>query len=493
MTHSIGWYDDHARDLVARYEAVDPASLLGWLRGLLPDPPGTVLDIGAGSGRDAAWFSAQGYDVIAVEPSSGMRAEGQRLRPDPRIRWIGDELPELGVLGRLAISFDVVMMTAVWQHVLPSQRDRAFRKTAALVRSGGLLATSLRSGPSPAGSGMHSVSLEEVERLARNHGFAVEKVEQAPDRQGRAAVSWAWVALRLPDDGTGALPLLRHVILNDQKSATYKLGLLRALCRAADGSAGMVQDTGDEFVRVPLGLVALNWLRLYLPLIREGLPQTPTNVGAQGLGFAKAGFQNLVSGIPASDLRIATRFTLDRAQSLHAALRDAAQTIDRMPSTFIHDLSEGGRILPVERGRPGGAPGTVVLDAGYLAAFGWMSVPSRFWRAMRWSDPARDVSRVREIAIGMLETDNLRCTWTDRPLGRNTLDIDHLFPWRAWPCGDFWNLLPAHREVNQRLKRDRLPSATRLFRAEGRIIRWWKQAYLVVGAGIPGQGRKPLA
>jgi hypothetical protein len=49
------------------------------------------------------------------------------------------------------------------------------------------------------------------------------------------------------------LPLLRHVILNDQKSATYKLGLLRALCRAADGSAGMVHDTGDEFVRVPWG------------------------------------------------------------------------------------------------------------------------------------------------------------------------------------------------------------------------------------------------
>jgi SAM-dependent methyltransferase len=189
VAHSTGWYDDHARDLVARYEAVDSARLLGWLRGLIPDPPGAVLDIGAGSGRDAAWFSAQGYDVIAVEPSSGMRSEGRRLHPDPRIRWISDELPELGVLGRLAISFDVVMMTAVWQHVPPSQRDRAFRKAAALVRSGGLLAISLRSGPSPAGSGMHPVSLEEVERLARNHGFTVEKVQQAPDQQGRAEVS----------------------------------------------------------------------------------------------------------------------------------------------------------------------------------------------------------------------------------------------------------------------------------------------------------------
>jgi len=216
-----------------------------------------------------------------VEPSSGMRSEGQRLHPDPRIRWINDQLPELSILDPLAISFDVVMMTAAWQHLPPSQRDRAFCKIAALVRTGGLLAISLRSGPSPAGSEMHPVSLKEIERLARNHGFAVEKVQQAADQQGRVEVSWTSVALRLPDDGTGALPLLCHVILNDQKSATYKLGLLRALCRAADGSAGMVQKADDGFMRVPLGLVALNWLRSYLPLIRESLPQTPTNVGAQ--------------------------------------------------------------------------------------------------------------------------------------------------------------------------------------------------------------------
>ena len=53
-----------------------------------------------------------------------------------------------------------------------------------------------------------------------------------------------------------------------------------------------------------------------------------------------------------------------------------------------------------------------------------------------------------------------------------------MFPWTAWPCSDLWNLLPTHREVNQRLKRDRLPSATTLFRAGGRIIGWWEKAYL---------------
>jgi 2-polyprenyl-3-methyl-5-hydroxy-6-metoxy-1,4-benzoquinol methylase len=84
-----------------------------------------LLDIGAGTGRDAAWFARQGQDVIAVEPSNSMRAEGQRLHADPRVRWIDDQLPELSALGRLGISFDLVMLTAVWQHVAPSDRERA--------------------------------------------------------------------------------------------------------------------------------------------------------------------------------------------------------------------------------------------------------------------------------------------------------------------------------------------------------------------------------
>ena len=74
MAHSTGWYDAaHAAGLAGRYEPIEPASLHEWLSGLLPGAP---LDIGAGSGRDAAWFSGQGYDVIAVAPSGGMPSEG---------------------------------------------------------------------------------------------------------------------------------------------------------------------------------------------------------------------------------------------------------------------------------------------------------------------------------------------------------------------------------------------------------------------------------
>jgi hypothetical protein len=82
---------------------------------------------------------------------------------------------------------------------------------------------------------MHPVSLPEMERLAADHGLAIVRAHDRADQQGRAEISWTCVTLRLPDDGTGALPLLRHVILRNEQGVDLQLGLLRGLCRFADG------------------------------------------------------------------------------------------------------------------------------------------------------------------------------------------------------------------------------------------------------------------
>jgi hypothetical protein len=176
---------------------------------------------------------------VAVEPSGAMRRQGQRLHPDERIRWLDDRLPALATTLRVGLAADVILLSGVWQHLAPTDRPRAFRNLVSLLKSGGLLAITLRHGPADPDRGMHPVSLAEIERLGREHGLVAVHAATVGDAMGRPEVSWTQVALRLPDDGTGALPLLRHVILNDQKSATYKLGLLRAICRAADGAAGL--------------------------------------------------------------------------------------------------------------------------------------------------------------------------------------------------------------------------------------------------------------
>src|SRR6516164_5208511 len=100
----IRWYDQNVSDVSRRYESVAAESVHGWLVDLLPNPPALVLDVGAGTGRDAAWFASQGLEVIAVEPSVAMRTEGERLHPSTLIRWYSDSLPNLDHIIRSGLS-----------------------------------------------------------------------------------------------------------------------------------------------------------------------------------------------------------------------------------------------------------------------------------------------------------------------------------------------------------------------------------------------------
>ena len=195
-------------------------------------------------------------------------------------------------------------------HGPPALRPRAFRKLVTLLEPGGVLLLTLRHGPAEPDRPMWPAAAGEIEALARDHGLLVVRRLEQPDRLGRAEVAWTAWCLRLPDDGAGALPLLRGVILNDDKSSTYKLGLLRAVARIADATPALAVERGGEedAVALPLGLVALTWVRAYLPLVTAGLPQRPRNSGPDGLGFAGPGFRALAPlGIAAQDLRLGTR------------------------------------------------------------------------------------------------------------------------------------------------------------------------------------------
>jgi SAM-dependent methyltransferase len=413
------------------------------------------------------------------------------------------------------MTFDVILLSAVWMHAKLKDRDRAFRKLVTLLKPGGIIAITLRDGPAEPERGFYPTSKLELERLARERGAFIERSLESDDKIGRVEVRWTHLAIRLPDDGSGALPLLRYIILNDDKSSTYKLALLRAACRIADGAAGYVRDQDGSHVTIPLGLVALYWIRLFKPLLAANLPQSPTNVGDTRLGFVKKGYRGLASVSPL-DLRVGARFSGPRALALHEALRDAADTIARMPATYM-TYPDGHPILPVNRVGGVRRQDIVRLELDYLSSFGELRIPHHHWKslqrfdawvepaligewsrlmkvyassqgrqideasvasAMIWSEPRRDIGIARQQAIRLIGKSGLHCIWSGRPLSVASLDIDHCLPWAAWPCDDLWNLLPTHRAVNQHLKRDRLPSASLLRASEERMKSWWKVGYL---------------
>ena len=172
-----------------------------------------------------------------------MRHEIERYHPQKAFRLLADRVPALRATLRTGLSFDLILLNAVWMFVVPGDRERAFRKLVTLLKPGGVIAMTLRRGPVDIDRGMYSVSTEEIERLARRHGAYVESTGTAPDLLGRAPISWIQIIVRVPDDGTGALPLIRRIVLNDDKSSTYKLALLRSICRVAHSAPGFARGS----------------------------------------------------------------------------------------------------------------------------------------------------------------------------------------------------------------------------------------------------------
>ena len=119
------------------------------------------------------------------------------------------------------------------------------------------------------------------------------------------------------------------------------------------------------------------------------------------------------------------------------------------------------------------------LTRGYADRMGLAVAPGAAEMALEWAEPVRTTALGRDVAKRLINDGHaVECVWTGRPLKSNTFDIDHCLPWSVWPCGDLWNLMPAHTRVNQHEKRDRLPSAKAMSNARQRVIGWWKAAYL---------------
>ena len=97
--------------------------------------------------RDSNWLAARGWEVVAVEPSA-LRDQAAR-DSHQRVVWMNDALPDLRTLRALGRRFDLVLLSAVWMHVAPKGRERAFRILSELLGPSGLLVITLRRGGMP--------------------------------------------------------------------------------------------------------------------------------------------------------------------------------------------------------------------------------------------------------------------------------------------------------------------------------------------------------
>ncbi len=190
-------YDENADLLIPRYEALDFDLVHKPVRHLFPTTTSTILDIGAGTGRDAAVFAKMGHHVTAVEPTAAFRAAGMALHPTRKIRWIDDRLPTLGSLKAQTRQFDLVILTGVWMHLDDEEQQSAMSNISTLIHSDGKLILPLRHGPIPAGRRMFQVSADTVIDLAAENGLKVilrQNEQSLQEENRREGVTWTHLA-----------------------------------------------------------------------------------------------------------------------------------------------------------------------------------------------------------------------------------------------------------------------------------------------------------
>ena len=190
-------YAEEAEDLFKRYESISAAETHKAVLHLIPAVPARILDIGAGTGRDAAWLAGIGHRVTAIEPTDAMRLPAMQLHPSPRIEWLDDSLPELALVRSRGAPFDLILLSAVWMHFDLAQRRQAMATLTALLRMCGTLILRVRHGEVPPGRRMFEIPDQETIELAGAHGLHTVlnlRAESALAANRDAGVSWTHLA-----------------------------------------------------------------------------------------------------------------------------------------------------------------------------------------------------------------------------------------------------------------------------------------------------------
>lgn len=490
-------YEAAAAVLAATYRAVSPGRLHQLITTYF-HTGGASADIGCGSGRDAAWLAAGGYPAVGWDASEGMLSEARRAFPS--LRFAHAALPDLEPVPSEA--YDNVLCNAALMHVSREDLITAVLNLARILRPGGRLLVSVRGSRTESereadGRLFTELPPGKLALLMESAGLQVIYREQMPDTTRPEVSWWVLVAERNPESASSGLERVQRVLMHDKKDATYKLALLRALC-AISRTQSHLARWGDGRVLVPLGPIAVHWLRYYWPFV------THQTFVAQKRGERPSGVRIAFRGDIAA---LATRYT---SGGLVALLDD----MDEQPEQFfpvLRKIADTVRVGPVQyagtvgprlfRHHPGPSRG------GLEERFGWVEVPEAVWLdisrfdhwiedslILRWAhltaemnpeSTARDfiplllddgvtqrsTSEIRKILAE--DSEPLECVWSGARLGAN-YDVDHVIPYSVWGNNDGWNMLPSDGRLNK-VKSDSLPSRGLLVARREAIIGYWQR------------------
>ena len=201
MKTTINHYSANAEHYYSLYQSISADSVHGYLEQALANTqPTTALDVGAGSGRDANWLAAKGWQVTATEPATELLKLAKQHSQE-NVTWCNDALPALEHLPKAHQQFELILLSAVWMHLPSEERPTAIKRLAELLSANGRMYISLRFGPSDPERPMYPVSYEELQALAAENGLTARNLNPVPSKDGLQRSDVEWVTVELMKTG----------------------------------------------------------------------------------------------------------------------------------------------------------------------------------------------------------------------------------------------------------------------------------------------------
>lgn len=187
MNATGGWHDDPEKDYRRRYELPDQFvwDEAAWPRidfdgytsmalGLLPRPPGRVLDVGCGPGLTARRLVEAGYEVTGIDYNARAVAFAQLLVPGAT--FVEGDIRELERLD-IAEDYDAAVCIEVMEHVHPPGRPSVIEGIRSLLSEEGKLVLTTPSARMRSNRWDYErATLSELRALLERSGFRVEEI-----------------------------------------------------------------------------------------------------------------------------------------------------------------------------------------------------------------------------------------------------------------------------------------------------------------------------
>lgn len=196
----IDGYVEDSSFLIQAFEAISSPDLLSHVLDFIPNSNCSVIEVGAGTGRDAAWLASKGLNVSAVEPVSEFREAGKSFHPSPLIEWFNDSLPSLTQIIQQNRIYQLALLISVWQHIPKDDKLASLTNLHSVLEQNGKLIISVRNGPGSTNRKCYPTTAKETIAIAQLCGFKLVfscDALSAQKSNNSSNVTWSWLVFEV--------------------------------------------------------------------------------------------------------------------------------------------------------------------------------------------------------------------------------------------------------------------------------------------------------